>query len=71
MPMLQVLYVREEPFEYEQKRAFTRDALAIIQDVLKVRPEQMRLVFEHIAPENGHVALLREEREAPEQRLKL
>ena len=66
MPMLEVLYVREEPFQYEQKRAFTRAAVAIIQDVLKVRAEQVRLVFEHVAPENGHVALLREEDEVPE-----
>ena len=64
MPMFEVLYVREEPFQHEQKRAFTRDAVAIIQDVLKVRREQIRLVFEHVAPENGHVALLREEDEA-------
>ena len=61
MPMFEVLYVREEPFQHEQKRAFTREAVAIIQDVLKVRREQIRLVFEHVASENGHVALLREE----------
>ena len=66
MPMLEVLYVKEEPFQYEQKRAFTRDAVAIIQDVLKVRPEQIRLVFEYIAPENGYVALLGEKREVIE-----
>lgn len=64
MPMFEVLHVREEPFQHEQKRAFTREAVAIIQDVLKVRREQIRLVFEHVAPENGHVALLREEDEA-------
>ena len=66
MPMLEVLYVREEPFQHEQKRAFTRDVFAIMQEVLKVRPEQIRLVFEHVAPENGHVTLLKEEREAPQ-----
>jgi len=65
MPMLEVLYVREEPFQHEQKRAFTREAVAIIQNVLEVRREQIRLVFEHVAPENGHVALLREEDEIP------
>lgn len=64
MPMFEVVYVREEPFQHEQKRAFTREAVAIIQDVLKVRREQIRLVFEHVASENGHVALLREEDEA-------
>ncbi len=69
MPMFEVLYVKEEPFQQEQKRAFTRAAFAIIQDVLKVRPEQIRLVFEHIAPENGHVALLREEPESSEELL--
>jgi phenylpyruvate tautomerase PptA (4-oxalocrotonate tautomerase family) len=60
MPMLEVLYVKEKPFQHEQKRAFTRDAVAIIQDVLKVKPEQIRLVFEYIAPGEGHVALLGE-----------
>jgi phenylpyruvate tautomerase PptA (4-oxalocrotonate tautomerase family) len=60
MPMLEVLYVREEPFQLEQKRAFTREAQAIIQEVLKVRAEQIRLVFEYIGPEDGHVALLGE-----------
>ena len=64
--MLEVLYVREKPFPQEQKRAFTRKALMIVQDVLNVRPEQVRLVFEHVAPENSHVALLREDHEAPE-----
>lgn len=68
MPMLEVLYVREEPFQPEQKRAFTREALAIIQDVLRVRSAQIRLVFEHVAPENGHVALLREEHEGAERK---
>jgi phenylpyruvate tautomerase PptA (4-oxalocrotonate tautomerase family) len=64
MPMLEVLYVKEEPFQLEQKRAFTRAAVAIIQEVLKVRAEQVRLVFEYIAPENGHIALLKEDDEA-------
>jgi phenylpyruvate tautomerase PptA (4-oxalocrotonate tautomerase family) len=64
MPMLEVLYVKEEPFQYEQKRAFTHAAVATIQDVLKVKVEQVLLVFEHIAPEDCHVALLREDGEA-------
>ena len=31
-----------------------------------VEKEQIRLVFEHVAPENSHVILLKEEREAPQ-----
>jgi len=38
--MFEVLYVKEELFRHEQKQAFTRAAFGIIQDVLKVRPEQ-------------------------------
>jgi phenylpyruvate tautomerase PptA (4-oxalocrotonate tautomerase family) len=66
MPMLEVLYVKEKPFRQELKQAFTREALAVVQNVLNVRSEQFRLIFEHIAPENGHVALLSEEDEEVE-----
>lgn len=58
MPMVEVFYVQPEPLDVEQKRAFAREAREIVQEVLKVKPAQLRLTYNHVEPENGHTYLL-------------
>ena len=59
MPMLEVIYERDEPLDPARKRAFARAAVAAFGAVLGTPPGRLRLAFRHVAPEDG-LGLLRE-----------
>ena len=59
MPMLEVIYERDEPLDPERKRAFARAAVAAFGAVIGTPPGRLRLAFRHVAPEDG-LGLLRE-----------
>lgn len=52
MPLLEVLYSREAPFEGEAKEAFAREVVRVFQEVLGTQPERLRLVFVRVPPED-------------------
>lgn len=58
MPMMEVVYVRDEPLGEEQKRAFTREAFGIAQEVLGTKRPQFRLTFNRVEPGDSHEHLL-------------
>jgi phenylpyruvate tautomerase PptA (4-oxalocrotonate tautomerase family) len=57
MPMVEVLYVRNEPLNVERKRAFVKEMEEIFQEELGTPPERLRLVFQHIEPEDSKIGL--------------
>lgn len=58
MPMIEVLYVRDEPLNTERKRAFAREAEKILKDELGTPPGRMRLFFQYTRPEDSRTDLL-------------
>jgi phenylpyruvate tautomerase PptA (4-oxalocrotonate tautomerase family) len=65
MPLLEVVYAREEPLPVEQRRAFAREAVEIFREVLGTPPGRLRLAFYYLEPEDS-LGLLDEPR--PEAR---
>ena len=61
MPMIEVVYVREQPFALADKQAFAREALDAVQDALGVTRPQVRMRFEHTVPDDALSSLLGEE----------
>lgn len=59
MPMLEVIYERDEPLDLARKRAFARAAVAAFGAVIGTPPGRLCLAFRHVAPEDG-LGLLRE-----------
>lgn len=53
MPMLEILYSREQPLDEERKRDFARRAEEILGEVVGTPPGRMRLAFYHLAPEDS------------------
>jgi len=53
MPLLEVVYAREEPLPVEQRRAFAREAVEIFREVLGTPPGRLRLAFYHLEPEES------------------
>ena len=60
MPMVEVLYVRDEPLSVERKRAFVEEAVSIFLEELGTPPARLRLTFEHVTPEDSKVGLVDE-----------
>jgi len=58
MPMIEVLYVRDEPLNAGRKRAFAREAERILEEELGTPPGRMRLFFQHTRPEDSRTGLL-------------
>ena len=58
MPMIEVLYVGDEPLGVERKRAFVEEAEKILQEELGTPPERLRLVFQHVEPEDSKIGLV-------------
>ncbi|GBD15657.1 hypothetical protein HRbin26_00548 [bacterium HR26] len=53
MPLLEVVYAREEPLPLEQRRAFAREAVEIFREVLGTPPGRLRLAFYYLEPEES------------------
>lgn len=60
MPMVEVIYVRDEPLETERKRAFVEKATQVFEEELGTPPPRLRLVFQHIEPEDSKLGLMDE-----------
>lgn len=58
MPMVEVLYVRNEPLNVERKRAFVKEVEEIFQEELGTPLERLRLVFQYIEPEDSKIGLV-------------
>lgn len=58
MPMVEVLYVRDEPLSVERRRAFAKEAEKILQEELGTPPGRMRLFLQHTQPEESRVGLI-------------
>lgn len=58
MPMVEVLYVRDEPLNVERKRAFAREAERVLEEELGTPRGRMRLFFQHTRPEDSRAGLL-------------
>lgn len=53
MPLLEVLYASDEPLSLDRKRAFTREAVDIFHEVLGTPPGRLRLVIQHLKPDDS------------------
>ncbi len=53
MPLLEILYSREEPLPVERRRAFAREAVEIFREVLGTPPGRLRLAFYYLDPEDS------------------
>lgn len=60
MPLVEVLYVRDEPLPLERKRAFVERAMMIFREELGTPPARLRLTFQHVEPEDSKVGLIGE-----------
>lgn len=60
MPMVEVIYVREEPLEKERKRAFVERATRVFNEELGTRPPSLRMIFQHVQPEDSKLGLVDE-----------
>lgn len=59
MPLIEVLYSREEPLDRESKRAFAEEAVRVFREVLDTPPGRLRLAFHYLDPDDTLPALLR------------
>lgn len=53
MPMIEVVYARDESLDLEKKKSFAKEAEQILQEVLGTPPGRMRLAFYHLLPEDS------------------
>lgn len=53
MPLLEVLYASDEPLSLDRKRTFAREAVAIFHEVLGTPPGRLRLVIQHLKPDDS------------------
>lgn len=61
MPMVEVLYVSREPLGRESKRSFTEKAVRVFNEELGTAPSSLRLVFQHVEPEDSKFGLVDQE----------
>ena len=57
MPMVEVIYVRDEPLPRERKRAFVEKATRVFNEELGTPPPRLRMVFQHVEPEDSKFGL--------------
>jgi phenylpyruvate tautomerase PptA (4-oxalocrotonate tautomerase family) len=60
MPMVEVLYVKDEPLSVERKRTFVEKAIKVFREELGTPPARLRLTFQHVEPEDSKVGLIDE-----------
>lgn len=48
MPILEVVYAREDPLPRSKRRAFALEAVEIFREVLGTPPGRLQLVFYHL-----------------------
>lgn len=60
MPMVEVLYVKDEPISVERKRTFVEKTTSIFREELGTPPARLRLTFQHVEPEDSKVGLIDE-----------
>ncbi len=53
MPLLEVVYAREEPLPVERRRAFACEAVEIFRQVLGTPVGRLRLAFYYLEPEES------------------
>lgn len=61
MPMVEVIYVKDEPLSKERKRAFVEEATRVFNEELGTPPPRLRMVFQHVEPEDSKLGLADEE----------
>ena len=56
--MVEVIYVGDRPLEEEPKRALVEKATRIFDEELGTPPPRLRVIFQHVAPENSKLGLV-------------
>lgn len=60
MPMVEVLYVKDEPLPDERKCSFVEQAVSIFREELGTPPTRLRLIFQHVEPNDSKLGLIDE-----------
>ena len=58
MPMIEVVYVKDEPLKKERKMAFDEKAVGVFNEELGTSPPRLRVVFQQVKPEDSKHGLL-------------
>lgn len=58
MPMIEVVYVKDEPLKKERKTAFVEKAVGVFNEEIGTPPPRLRVVFQHVKPEDSKHGLV-------------